>query len=121
MLSGISCVVTVLAQKKGEALGLLDVYPPMMRLGNAAVSYVKYIQKMFWPDQLAVLYPYPKVIVGRQVLAAFVMLGCITFLVVRYRKRLPWLFVNLGTAFLAAVVVSSATWQKEQEHVSPPQ
>jgi tetratricopeptide (TPR) repeat protein len=56
------------------------------------VSYVKYIQKMFWPDQLAILYPYPKVIVGWQVLAAFVVLGCITFLTVRYRRRLPYLF-----------------------------
>jgi predicted negative regulator of RcsB-dependent stress response len=94
VLAGISCAVTFLAQKKGEALGLLDVHPPMMRLGNAVVSYVKYIQKMFWPDQLAILYPYPKVIVGWQVLAAFMVLGCITFLTVRYRKRLPWLFVG---------------------------
>lgn len=92
VLTGISCVVTILVQKKGEALGLLDVHPPMMRLGNAAVSYVKYIQKMFWPDQLAVLYPYPKVVAAWQVLVAFAVLGSITFLAVRYRKRLPWLF-----------------------------
>ena len=93
-LAGISCAVTFLAQKKGEALGLLDVHPPMMRVANAVVSYLKYIQKMLWPDQLAVLYPYPKVIVEWQVLAAFVVLGCVTFLAVRYRKRLPWLFVG---------------------------
>ena len=86
--------MTVLVQKQGEALGLLDVHPPMMRLGNAALSYVKYIQKMFWPDQLAILYPYPTVIVGWQVLAALVVLGCITFLAVRYRKRFPWFFLG---------------------------
>jgi tetratricopeptide (TPR) repeat protein len=92
VLAGISSAVTILAQKKGEALGLLDVHPPMMRLANALVSYLKYIQKMLWPDQLAILYPYPKAIVGWQVLTAFVVLGGITFLTVRYRKRLPWLF-----------------------------
>jgi predicted TPR repeat methyltransferase len=92
VLAAISCAVTFLAQKKGEALGLLDVHPPMMRVANAVVSYIKYIQKMLWPDHLAVLYPYPKAIVGWQVLAAFAVLGCITFLTVRYRERLPWLF-----------------------------
>jgi tetratricopeptide (TPR) repeat protein len=94
MLSAISCVVTVLAQKKGEALGLLDVYPPMMRLGNAVVSYVKYIQKMIWPHDLAILYPYPEVITTGQILAGCAVLGCITFLTVRYCKRFPWLFVG---------------------------
>jgi Tfp pilus assembly protein PilF len=92
VLAAVSCGVTFLAQKKGEAIGLLDVHPPMMRVANAVVSYLKYIQKMLWPDDLAILYPYPKVIAGWQVLAAFVVLGCVTFLTVRYRKRLPWLF-----------------------------
>ena len=94
VLAGISCVVTFLAQKKGEALGLWEVHPPMMRVANALVSYLKYIQKMFWPDQMAVLYPYPKIIAGWQLLAAFVVLGCVTFLTIRYRKRLPWFFVG---------------------------
>ena len=94
VLSGISCAVTLLAQKKGEALGLLEVYPPMMRVANAVVSYVKYIQKLIWPHDLAILYPYPEVITAWQVFAASAVLGCITFLTIRYRKRLPWLFVG---------------------------
>ena len=94
VLAGISCGVTFLAQKKGEALGLLDVHPLTMRVANAAFSYIKYIQKLIWPHDLAILYPYPEVITVGQVLAACAVLGWITFLTVRYRKRLPWLFVG---------------------------
>jgi Tfp pilus assembly protein PilF len=94
MLAGLSCGVTFLAQKKGEALGLLDVHPLTMRVANAVVSYLKYIQKLIWPHDLAILYPYPEVITAGQVLAGCALLGCITFLSVRYRKRLPWLFVG---------------------------
>jgi tetratricopeptide (TPR) repeat protein len=94
VLAGISCVVTFLAQKKGEALGLLDVQPLMMRVANALVSYVKYLQKLIWPHDLAILYPYPEVITAWQILGASAVLGSVTFLAIRYRKRLPWLFVG---------------------------
>jgi hypothetical protein len=100
-IAGLSCGVTFLAQKKGEALGLLDVHPLTMRMANAVVSYLKYIQKLIWPHNLAILYPYPEVITAGQILAGCTLLGFITFLSVRYRKRLPWLFVGwfwyLGT------------------------
>ncbi len=94
LLSGLSSAVTFWAQYKGNAVGLGDVHPLATRVANALVAYVKYILKMFWPDNLAVLYPYPNVIIGWQVLAAFLVLGGITFLSLRYRKNLPWLFVG---------------------------
>jgi tetratricopeptide (TPR) repeat protein len=101
VLTGLSCGVTVLAQKKGEALGLLDVHPLTMRVANAIVSYLKYLQKLIWPTDLAILYPYPEAITAGQVLVGCAVLGTITFLAVRYGKRLPWLFVGwfwyLGT------------------------
>jgi len=94
VLAGLSCAVTVLVQSKGEALGLLDVQPMMMRVANAVVSYVKYLQKLIWPHDLAILYPYPEVITAWQIFGASAVLGSITFLTIRYRKRLPWLFVG---------------------------
>jgi len=101
VLAGISCAITLLAQSKGEALGLLDVHPPMMRLANAVISYVKYIQKLIWPHDLAILYPYPEVIPAWQIIGASALLCAIAFLTIRHRKRFPWLFVGwfwyLGT------------------------
>lgn len=94
VLAGLSCAVTVLVQSKGEAVGFLEVNPFTMRVANAFVSYLKYIQKMIWPYDLAILYPYPEVIAVWQVFSACAVLGCITFLTIRYRKRFPWIFVG---------------------------
>ncbi|MGA2071065.1 MAG: tetratricopeptide repeat protein [Sedimentisphaerales bacterium] len=56
-MSAASCAVTYLAQARSE--GLLDIAaaPLSLRLGNAAVSYVGYIGKVFYPAALAILYP----------------------------------------------------------------
>jgi tetratricopeptide (TPR) repeat protein len=94
VLAGISCVITLIAQKKGEALGLLDAYPLVMRLANAAISYVKYLQKLFWPHDLAILYPYPATLKVWEISGACALLGAITFLSIWHRKRFPWLFVG---------------------------
>jgi Flp pilus assembly protein TadD len=53
-----SSIVTVVAQARGGAvanlsLGVAD------RLGNAAVSYLRYVGKTFWPTDLAIYYPHP--------------------------------------------------------------
>ena len=32
--------------------------PLPLRLGNAIVSYTDYLRQMFWPKDLAVLYPW---------------------------------------------------------------
>jgi len=48
--------ITFFAQKSEGALGL--VLPLYIRLANAAVSYLTYIEKMFWPSGLAVFYPH---------------------------------------------------------------
>jgi len=94
VLSGVSCVVTYLTQKKGEAMALWDVHPLMIRLANSLTAYVKYLQKLIWPYDMAILYPYPEVIIAWQVFGACVVLGGITFFAIRYRKRLPWFFVG---------------------------
>ena len=94
VLAGTSCVITLIAQKKGEALGLLDTYPLAMRMANAVISYVRYLQKLIWPHDLAILYPYPAALKVWQIFGACALLGFITFLSIRYRKRFPWLFVG---------------------------
>jgi tetratricopeptide (TPR) repeat protein len=100
-LSLLSCVITFLVQQKTGALASIELQPLSLRIANALISYVKYIQKMIWPDNLAVLYPYPPSISGWYTIGALVMLGGITFLAVRYAKKFPWLMVGwlwyLGT------------------------
>ncbi len=58
-LSAASSVSTFWVQKQSGALRPLDAVPLGVRVANALISYVQYIGKMFWPVDLAVLYPYP--------------------------------------------------------------
>ena len=34
-------------------------FPLWIRLANAAIAYVKYVGKTFWPVNLALVYPHP--------------------------------------------------------------
>ena len=60
-LSALLSVVTYLGQE--NVLGKISfTYPKValpLRIANAAVSYVRYITKTFWPVDLSVLYPHP--------------------------------------------------------------
>ena len=58
-LAALSCIVTYVVQQKGGAVASLERIPPAVRIANALVSYIIYIGKMIWPDNLAVFYPYP--------------------------------------------------------------
>jgi len=97
VLAGI--VATLLAQH--EAMASTTFIPVPARLANAAMSYVTYVVKTFWPAKLAVFYPFPTQIDPR--LAAFdalLILG-FTALVFRLYRSMPELFVGwcwfLGT------------------------
>jgi tetratricopeptide (TPR) repeat protein len=59
ILSILSSLVTFLAQHKGGAVAPMDLFPLPMRLMNAVNSYLKYIEKMFYPSRLGVFYPPP--------------------------------------------------------------
>ncbi len=59
LLTVISCVVTFVAQRQGEAIVSLQNVSLPYRLENVPVAYAGYLQKMFWPADLAVIYPMP--------------------------------------------------------------
>ena len=58
LLSAASAVITLKAQTAGGAVRTMAQIPMPVRLGNAIVSYVRYLQKAFWPSHLSVMYPY---------------------------------------------------------------
>src|SRR5262245_606209 len=55
-----SAVVTSLAQSHLGAVRTFTEFPFAPRLSNALVSYAKYLLLAFWPNDLAVFYPFPK-------------------------------------------------------------
>jgi tetratricopeptide (TPR) repeat protein len=59
VLAAASSIVTFLVQRSTGAVQPMEAINLKSRLGNAIVAYVGYIEKMFWPSRLAVLYPHP--------------------------------------------------------------
>jgi tetratricopeptide (TPR) repeat protein len=82
----LSSIVTYIAGKKG-----IETLPLVVRIGNVFISYVAYIGKMIWPSNLAILYPFPKLLVPWQILGSVFLLIVITVVVVWRAKRFPYL------------------------------
>jgi protein O-mannosyl-transferase len=55
-LTTLSCIVTYIVQEEG---GAVRSWSLSVRISNAFVSYIAYLEKMFWPTNLAFLYPLP--------------------------------------------------------------
>ncbi|MGD9338517.1 MAG: tetratricopeptide repeat protein [Syntrophobacterales bacterium] len=102
VVAAASGLMTFLAKKDVGALWELEIHPVNIRIANALVSYVKYIEKMMWPRDLAVLYPHPgESLPLWQVVGAGLLLLIISIFVIRTAKRRPYLTVGwlwyLGT------------------------
>lgn len=94
LLAAASCIITFFAQKAGGAVGSLNMLPFNTRIANALVSYVDYIFKMFWPFNLGVFYPHPKLLPLWQVVGAVFFIVAISLLAVQNLKTRPHLFVG---------------------------
>jgi tetratricopeptide (TPR) repeat protein len=94
VFSLISCVITFIAQRRGGAVGSLEVFPLVGRITNAIVSYVDYIGKMFWPFDLAFFYPHPAVIPWWKTAVSGAVMVSISYLALAGYRRYPWFFVG---------------------------
>ncbi|MCU0582332.1 MAG: tetratricopeptide repeat protein [Syntrophales bacterium] len=101
VLTILSSIVTFHAQQKGGAMSPLDDIPLMKRMGNALIAYASYLIKTFFPQGLAVFYPYPASLPAWQVLGSAALICAITIVAVHFRKRFPYVLVGwlwyLGT------------------------
>jgi tetratricopeptide (TPR) repeat protein len=94
LLAAAAGIVTFVAQKKGGAVVIVENLPLGARVGNALISYCRYLEKLFWPADLAVFYPHPVYWPVTKVLLAGVLLAGISVLVFMNRRRLPYLLVG---------------------------
>ena len=58
-LSAVACWVTLLVQASAGAMQVIQGIDWPERLSNAITSYVRYLGKLVWPIDLAVIYPHP--------------------------------------------------------------
>jgi len=90
MLVPISCVITYFAQKSAGAVATND---RGFYMGNALVSYVRYIGRMFWPIDLSVIYPLYTITPWKVAGAAFFLLA-ISVLCIKARQKKPYLLMG---------------------------
>lgn len=106
----ISAIAAIITMKGGKAFNYVvethgpgSKLPLWIRIGNAAISYVRYVGKAFWPANLALVYPHPgyAISIPAIVLSAFALIG-VSIVVLIFRRRRPfvvgWLWF-LGTMF----------------------
>jgi tetratricopeptide (TPR) repeat protein len=106
-------VVTYIAQGQIGAMDIENVAFPA-RAANAAVSYARYLGKIFWPHPLAALYPYTTDLPAAAVAASCLLLAAITAAALyfgRKRRYLPvgW-FWFLGT-LVPTIGIVQVGWQ----------
>jgi len=97
----LSSVVTYYAQAQGGSVAGIHAVPLTFRAVNALVSYTKYIANMFWPHDLAVIYPLPPTLTLVQAgISGLILIG-ITLVVCRRVRKSPFLLMGwlwyLGT------------------------
>jgi tetratricopeptide (TPR) repeat protein len=88
VLSLAAGVVAVLAQNR---VGSINATALNLRLENALVSGAVYLQKLFWPVDLAVFYPYPHTISVARWGAALFLLGAISWAALWQKNKRPYL------------------------------
>jgi tetratricopeptide (TPR) repeat protein len=90
ILSAVFSAITIYTQY----IPSIKHFPFGLRIANASVSFITYLEKTLWPRDLAVFYPYPAQIPIWQVLGATLLILVISVLVIAAAKRLPYLFVG---------------------------
>jgi tetratricopeptide (TPR) repeat protein len=106
-------LLTYLAQVQSGALAThLSL---LTRFGNAFLSTAEYMVKTVWPMRLAVLYPLSERSIAPGLVAgAALLLGAVTFLVVRERGRRPYLLAGWAWYLIALLPVLGIVQVGEQ-------
>ena len=97
VLALVSCIVTMLVQRGSMA----EHFSLPVQLGNAVVAYSRYLGKLIWPANLAVIYPHPGQWPVGVLLVCGLILLTLSVLAFMLRQERPWFAVGwlwfLGT------------------------
>jgi len=101
-IAAISSAITFLVQRSGGAMVGMDVLPLKFKFANAVISYARYMGKMFWPENLAVFYPFDADSFAIwQIMLCALLLLVISIFVIRFGRKQRYLPVGwfwfLGT------------------------
>ena len=93
-LAAVISVVTFMVQKRTGAMEAGEHLDLGARSGNALVSYCRYLGKLFWPTDLAVLYPHPGHWQMEKLLLAGALLVGVSAALLVSRRRYPFMLMG---------------------------
>jgi Flp pilus assembly protein TadD len=96
-LFGTSAVVmflTIYGQARSGSMSHLADVAFATRLANAPISYARYIGKILWPVGLSCFYAYDRHPGAAWVISSTLLLGAISAVAIRQRRRRPWLLAG---------------------------
>ena len=91
LLTTVSILVTFFVQQEGGAVKSLEAFPLTLRFANALFAYLSYLGKTIWPQNLALIYPYPSISIFWQIILLLPALICISVLVIKSARGFPYL------------------------------
>jgi len=91
ILSAILIVITLCSPENPDAL---KNFPLGSRIANAVVSFVVYLERTFWPRDMAIFYPFPAQIPLWQILLCSFIIVAVSATAVITIKRHPWFFTG---------------------------
>jgi len=113
----ISLISIFLSSLSIQRLGVFlssESKPVMLRISNALVAYVKYLGKLFWPQNFAIIYPFPNSVAAWQSLFSLMLLLGLTAIFLTKIKRMPFLIVGwlwfIGTLLPVIGLVQAGFW-----------
>ena len=94
-------ILTVIAQRRGGSVASLTDVTLAHRIGDALIAYGRYIQKLVWPTDLALVYPLENSWPVWEIIATPLLLIGISIAAFRARRQRPYYLVGwlwfLGT------------------------
>jgi tetratricopeptide (TPR) repeat protein len=101
-----SSIITILAQKAGDAIKSVELIPLSTRLLVAAKSLITYLWKMIVPIHLVPYYPYPRdaSLLSAEYLAAIVLGAAITAVCLVMLRRQQRLWLSVWAYFVVTLI-----------------
>src|SRR5665213_453308 len=93
LLVAASCIITFQAQSAGGSVVSLSGLPLGWRMENSLVSYAAYLEKIIWPENLALLYPIGQ-IPAWEVFGSGALLAGLSVIFLWRSRRQPYLTVG---------------------------
>lgn len=114
ILSLFSVIISSLSLKYSQIFVSQKSIPLDLRIENAIVSYAKYIIKLFWPSDLALIYPFPNAIPSMHVFISLLFMLLITIFSIIFTKKRKYFFTGwfwyIGTLLPVTGIVQGGLW-----------